>query len=251
MVDLQYRIFTLPKLQPAGSQDWSLKYLAEKYRKFRLHALKTSPEAFASTADSPTELDIQCTIQRLSNPKAVQYIAAEGEILKIAGSSPEGIRESLSHAEWLGLIVLLGPEESAVTGPPSAKTDPFAQMTVQPTDSVKTSTFVSPNVSQATKEPSLHYHLNGMFVTPTARSRGIGNALIQTALATGLAQARKQGCSTSFSIAVNEENRSAQALYEKVGFTYTGKETYTQETRIAHGIATIERVALHMEMVCI
>jgi ribosomal protein S18 acetylase RimI-like enzyme len=60
-------------------------------------------------------------------------------------------------------------------------------------------------------------YLIAMFVAPTHRGAGVGEALVRTLLA----QARARG-HTHVVLDVNHSNRSAARLYERVGFRFTG-----------------------------
>jgi ribosomal protein S18 acetylase RimI-like enzyme len=56
--------------------------------------------------------------------------------------------------------------------------------------------------------------LEDVFVTPSARRRGVGEALVRFVLA----EARRRGCRLAC-LAVNERNLPALSLYEGVGFS--------------------------------
>ena len=61
-------------------------------------------------------------------------------------------------------------------------------------------------------------HLGGMWVDPAARGRGVGRALTEAVLD----WARERGC-RAIALWVTDGNAAAIALYERMGFTRTGK----------------------------
>nr|POF08105.1 hypothetical protein CFP56_62685 [Quercus suber] len=172
--------------------------IVSRFHAFRLDALRTSPEAFASSYEIEVQRDLDQSRQRLKNPNANHLIA----VRSVDGMLP------LVEREWLGMIVLLGPEDNAVSATVSATSDPFARMT-------------SNNVSKREGKHmrSWHYHLNGVFVRPAARRTGLGKALIQAALDEVERRARRDGVhSVRLTISVDSENEKARRLYEAAGF---------------------------------
>jgi ribosomal protein S18 acetylase RimI-like enzyme len=62
--------------------------------------------------------------------------------------------------------------------------------------------------------PHAHSYLEELYVVPGLRGRGIGRALLDTALET----ARAEGA-THMELGTSEDDAAARALYESVGFT--------------------------------
>lgn len=240
----EFEVCRLPRLpdNPQGSPENHWKVLAERYRELRLDALRTAPDAFASSYEVERERDLEQTWQRLSNPKAINFIAIS---TKGDSSDPKpatGVLEVANEAEWVGLIVLIGPQDGN-EDTVSAKQDPFAKMTA-----------VTPAPPEApieteTKTRRFHYHLNGVFVRPSARKAGLGRRLINAALAHAREEADAAGAGHKITIVVNEENRAARELYEKAGFVLLRSETYVQQPRALAGESHAEeKVALLMEL---
>ena len=199
--------------------------LAHKTRDFRLLALKTSPGAFASTYDEESRRGLDLTLERLKSTKATQFVAvAVEEALEEPGVCDADMSD-LSEHDWLGVVVLMGPNRDDKII--SAKSDPVDQM-VRLKDAVAT----------LEGHEALHFHLNGMFVQPSARKSGIGRRLIEAALE----KAREMSASCGVkgvhcTIIVDEWNHSARDLYARCGFTVVAKEVYGDD-----------RVALRMEL---
>lgn len=132
-----YQIVLIPKLT---EEDSHVKTLAEKFRAFRLHSLQVAPDAFASTYEAESQRGLEQSIARLTNHKAAQFIALR------SAARLDGVSEIelLLDCEWVGMVVLLGPEEGDEFSIPSANIDPFAQMTASAPSYYSTRLFVSP-----------------------------------------------------------------------------------------------------------
>src|SRR3954468_21742766 len=62
--------------------------------------------------------------------------------------------------------------------------------------------------------PQAHAYLEELYVVPSLRGRGIGRALLETAMET----ARNEGAS-HMELGTSEDDREARSLYESAGFT--------------------------------
>jgi ribosomal protein S18 acetylase RimI-like enzyme len=62
--------------------------------------------------------------------------------------------------------------------------------------------------------PQAHSYLEELYVVPSLRGRGIGRALLETAMET----ARNEGA-THMELGTSEDDREARSLYERAGFT--------------------------------
>ena len=210
-----FRIVTLPKPRDRAAPDATTIALAKKFRELRLRSLKAAPDAFASTYEEESERGIEQTLDRMTNAKATQFIAVKKPPTESPGFEGHNDVERILKNEWLGLIVLLGPvEDNPADGTP--KRDPFAKMTAGNRENKFLNSGSVPSVPSV-----LHYHLNGMFVDPSTRGGGLGNALVDAALQWAEADVAKLNAGLRVTIIVYKHNVAARKLYEKAGFKVT------------------------------
>ncbi|KAM0722988.1 hypothetical protein Q7P37_001186 [Cladosporium fusiforme] len=230
MMPTPYRIVTIPKVGKGLFDHQQTLDLARRFQEFRLLALKTSPNAFGSTYEVEVQRGLEQTFERLSNTKATQFVALPREACCNRGDLREGDLNDLTSSEWLGFVVLLGPQEGQVST--SAQKDPYPEMT----------SWAEPRCHQSTAEESsrLQFHLNGMFVRPSARKSGIGMRLVMSALHEAQRQGSVSGRDVYCTCVVDEWNDSAKKLYERCGFEVSEKERYN--------VCGEDRVALRMEL---
>lgn len=239
-----FNIITLPRLPEGSETDTHSIALAEKFRSLRLHALKTAPEAFASSYDVESQRGLEQTFQRLNNPKAVNLLAVKDNRDILSTTGIEENIDALLATDWVGTIVLIGPDESGSTPTVSARADPFERITAS---APQRSLSQKADMSAAPNPTCLHYHLNGVFVCDSARNGGLGKALIEAALQKAEAQARRLQCAFRCTILVDSRNEAALRLYEKAGFGVVGEETYVQQPRKMLGEQQVaQRVALQL-----
>ena len=224
---MAYRIVTIPKLDEKISEHNQLA-LAHKFRNFRLHALKTAPGAFASSYEDEAKCGLDHTFERLRHAKATQFVAlaCNASIPNTKHVCEAGSDELLNH-DWLGIIVLISLE-GGLNGV-SAKADPFSQIANKASQS---------EAAHATQNNNrMHFHLNGTFVSQSARRRGVGKRLIEVALDTARSVSNRRNDGFHCTIIVDEWNHAAIKLYERVGFEVVAKETYGED-----------RIAVRMEL---
>ncbi len=222
--NVKYRVVKLPKLT---EKDDKITELAEKFREFRLRALKTAPNAFASTYEVESQRGLDQSIERLVNPKAAQFVALGNMLSEEDGMEPDVVGNLLNR-HWAGMIALLGPEEGNEFARPTANMDPFKQMTSSESGG-----------GQSEERPDVHFHINGTFVDPSARGHQLGNWLIMEALQEARAQAAHSRKKLRVTLSVFNDNIAAVRVYEKAGFR-TVKEA---PSRSRPGF-----VAFHMEL---
>jgi len=240
-----FAIATLPLLPDIVANKGQHFQLAQKYRDLRLLALQTSPEAFASSYEVESQRSLDETVKRLSNSKAVHFVAVEDKHDNSKCIDKQKDLQRLLNSEWIGMIVLLGPETEQSPAV-SAQLDPFARMTAIATLDNHPETVEGIRA----EEQTLHYHLNSVFVTPTARKAGLGQLLIKAAFARAETVAKTEEARWYCTVLVDSKNQAARSLYEKAGIVVVGEETYFQQPRaLVAGESHAEvKVALLMEL---
>ena len=223
---MPYRIFTIPKLDETVAEHNQLA-LAQKFREFRLLALKTAPGAFASSYDDEAKRGLEHTFERLRHAKATQFVALASASTQDTAHIHEANIADLLDRDWLGFIVLIGLGEDLSSI--SAKSDPLSQ--------VAKGTKLDGGAYETHNNNVIRFHLNGMFVSPAARRCGMGVRLIEAALGTAKSISDKTSCGFHCTIIVDEWNDAAIKLYERVGFEVVATETYGED-----------RIALRMEL---
>lgn len=240
----KFEILTIPMLERDNNDPPPLASvaLARKFRQLRLTALKTAPEAFATCYDVARQRGLDVTLERLSNPKVVNLVASK-VVTAIAGVEHENKEiDHLLAGEWVGMTVLMGPQD-AEQSPVSARADPFSSM-IEPTVQSKI-----PEKESFSSTRKLQYHINAVFVDPSARNSGLGLALINAALGKAKEQAKSFRRDYVCNILVDSRNTAAWRLYEKAGFVQVDEETYVQQPRGELGeVEQMERVAIRMEL---
>lgn len=201
-----YQIVLIPKLTEAHEH---ITGLAEKFRAFRLGALLKSPDAFASTYEVENQRGLDHSIQRLISPKAAQYVALRRATKHETPRSEGEAIERLLKDDWVGLNVLLGPEEGDELSGPSASLERTTPGLWPP----NTSFF-----ARSEGPLDLHFHINGMYVDPSTRGAGLGKALMEAVLQRADAEAAKVSGKARVSLSVYDHNTAARGLYEKAGF---------------------------------
>ncbi|KAF2401546.1 hypothetical protein EJ06DRAFT_529649 [Trichodelitschia bisporula] len=163
------RTFALPR-QCASAPAWTA--LIDKFRAFRLEALRTSPTAFTSSLEREQAFGRDVWEERLRNPGATIVVAVE------EGVETDAVDAAL-QSEWLGMAALIAAQDGAAAW------------------------------------------LNGVFVTPAARHRGVGSALLKGCLREG--SALRAGL--LYQVMVSADNVAAIKLYEKAGFVICDDES--------------------------
>lgn len=237
-------VIELPKPPSEAHNQAQWTELVAKFRALRLRALQVAPGAFASTYESESQRRLDQTFDRLRNPKARQFVATEDDRLDASNStSPAGndVIKGICRSDWVGMIVLIGPMEERVT----ARQDPIRTAGVGGTEHFEAENRTTKIWRSACKD----FVLNGVFVEPSARKKGVGKLLIDAALEQASGDVPNSSTSTSVTVLVDRENEDARRLYARSGFVVAGEETYTQQPRALLGEGNpAERVALRMRL---
>ncbi|MCJ1355764.1 MAG: hypothetical protein MMC33_005756 [Icmadophila ericetorum] len=172
-----------------------------KLRDLRLLSLKLSPEAYASTYEQEAEFIPDVWIGRVKNPAALHIVATIPKTDKT---------DDMDDEEWVGLIVVIrkraDEDADASKSPWSKSSDPA-------------------NMNQFTRLPGIDpgsrwFQVNGMFVHPSVRQRGLGKKLIEASLAWIHDRMRVlDQPSSKVVILVDVGNEAAIGLYRSTGFT--------------------------------
>lgn len=205
----RFRVVVIPTLDSLSDLDATSKALAERFRELRLRSFKLAPDAFASKYEEELQQGLDATVTRLSNDKAIHFIAIDNEGLENARCNDV---QALENGGWVGMIVLLGPQEDDHAAGPMKGPDPFMRMT---------SADRNAKVLQASEHirdtSALHFHLNGMFVDPTVQKAGLGSRLVHLAIDRAKAEAAKHNATCRITITAYDHNVAACRLYEKAG----------------------------------
>ena len=230
-----YKIVVLPNLRHEPEPEPNLLRLAEKFFELRMKALQKSADAFASKYETEVKDGPARSLSRLTNAKAVHFVAMKTPGGINADTDVNSI-ESILASDWVGFNVLLGPEEGSELSVPSANLDPFPRMTATGT----TQSGIHELVHRPAEHDELHFHINGMYVDASARGAGLGRKLMDAALDRAKLEATNVKVRSRVSLSVYSHNVAAMKLYEASGF----KVLKTEKSR-----SRPEYVAIHMELV--
>jgi ribosomal protein S18 acetylase RimI-like enzyme len=176
--------------------DESIRRWVDQVKAFRLHSLQISPESFLSTYARESAFTDDVWYERLSNPKAITFIAVQSDRI-------------VSSIAVIGPLPY-GPEELSPLG------NPWVTMDGDTTVKIPTSS---------------HWRINGMFTLPEGRGQGCAKTLIEAAKKFGVTQAGGSGKDPVLSIAVDEDNVPAKTLYERCGFMTIKEEVNRGDSR--------------------
>ncbi|KAJ9627863.1 hypothetical protein H2203_003081 [Taxawa tesnikishii (nom. ined.)] len=237
MAENRLKIVRIPLVPQSTMGSTAEERLIRRSREFRLYALQTTPEAFASSYDEESQRDLDYFRSRLSNPKATTFVA-----LKDTKQTSLDVLEECSRAEWLGVVVLLGPHIAETVTAVSASTNPWLKMAIHEQAQKDACIEETP---ETRLEMTAMFHLSGMFVSPAARGRRLGEKLIGEALNHGKSESRRKGVGLfRCALAVDDTNIAAKAVYRKMGFEVVAEEMY--QPRPVQGKVQPERKATRM-----
>lgn len=227
-----YEIVVLPRLRSEPEPEPNLLKLADKFFALRMKALTNAADAYASRYEVESQDGVAKSLSRLSNNKAVHWVAIRKRSSAEGSTKDPDELSTVLASEWVGLNVLLGPEEGNELSVPSANLDPFPRMTA-------TAVPQSGLIHRPVEHDELHFLINGMYVDPSARGAGLGSKLMHAALDHAKRKAANAQIKLRVSLSVFSHNISARRLYENCGFTILKEQ---------QGRSRPEFVAVHMEL---
>ncbi|KAL5336029.1 hypothetical protein BJX70DRAFT_410086 [Aspergillus crustosus] len=189
-------------LWAVGDEVEHLPPVLKKYTSLRLTSLQTNPEAFTSTHAREIQFTEEVWKTRLLNPLAGIFTA-------VGNGNDDSGWEKFSTNTWLGQVSLLGP----VLLPPGNRE----------AEDVPWELFKDLDFSQAAKAvipagSKVAYVLDGMYVVPLARGRGVGKGLVGAAVRAVERDSKERGVSATIAVLVLEGNGRAKRVSERAGF---------------------------------
>lgn len=220
----EIRIVLLPHVSPDGTGDAELEKISiNQLRDFRLASLQADPDAFGSSYAVESQKPFSFWRSRLSGSKATHFVAVRGA------------------DDWIGMIVLLGPQDMDPTEVVSAKGSPWPMFTSSRASQETTSSTVQDTWDVAS------YHISGTFTLPSARGLGVAKSVLKEALRHAAAESQRLGKrQVRCTLTVDQVNEAATKLYESVGFYHVGEEWYTPLPRESG--PQYDKLAIHYEL---
>jgi ribosomal protein S18 acetylase RimI-like enzyme len=215
MPDTQYTTACIPK----DVESTQLDALAEKFRDFKINALRTAPEAFSAELDVESQLPHSTWLSRITEPNTTILIcvATSTDILDEASADRAGQLKMLLDGQWTGMFTMIGPvSRHDYIWPESGQPEPG------PEDS------------------ETRWQLTSLFTLPTYRGCGIAKRLTEGAIESGkLASAELERVSnkkvwTRVRLVVHPKNTGVVKMYEKFGFVDSARMTVA-EACVANG----------------
>ena len=195
----------------AGEEEF-LKAVAT-YRNYRLFALQSAPDSFASTFEQEIQFPPESWALRLRNETAVHFVA-----------TPHG-----QDDPWVGMVVVIRPSLGDTAHPADYNlskrgySGTVVDHTRPTNDDLRKS---SSRVSSPDLSTSL-YHINALFVNPSERGKRLAHSLIQECLKFIQNNSLNRGfASAKVGILVDSWNAHAIKLYSGFGFKSMGSNDY-------------------------
>ncbi|KAK7727030.1 60S ribosomal protein L10A [Botryosphaeria dothidea] len=196
-------IATLPR-DCSDKSAWN--ELVSRQKDFRLLSLRIAPDAFGSTYAREQQFTWDVWENRLTNMQATTFVAVPGDLNQTTESHDgPGVKEILQRG-WLGQLVLIRMNQ-----------DDRAKL------SASQSPWTALKGGETSEDALAHYHLNGMFVVPSAREQGIARKLVEHALI----RTRPGGSITQkYTVIIWAKNEAARRTFESCGFKVIGEEMH-------------------------
>ena len=202
----RFAIVTMPTHY---KDDALLQRSIDKYRELRLRSLKSDPESFSSTFASESGRPVNFWMNRMLRPGARHLLAVE---LSNHSSAPSVANEpqAVLESEWVGMLVLLGPNFIASNDSPPGKTL-HGQL-------------VEDNTDENRETVASAYHMAGFYVAPEHRRHGIGGDLVQNAMEVIANDCEKMPNPKAIcTVGTSHTNLVVQRLFKRIGFEEVGE----------------------------
>jgi ribosomal protein S18 acetylase RimI-like enzyme len=201
--------FTIVTMPTHYKDDAFLQRSVDKYRELRLRSLKSDPASFSSTFASESGRPVNFWTNRMLGPGARHLLAVE---LSNHSSAPSVANEpqAVLESEWVGMLVLLGPNPIAGNDSPPGKT--------------LRSRLGDENTDDNRETLASAYHMAGFYITPEHRGHGIG-ALVQNAMEVIANDCEKMPNPKAIcTVGVSHTNLVVRRLFKRMGFEEVGED---------------------------
>jgi ribosomal protein S18 acetylase RimI-like enzyme len=202
----RFAIVTMPTHY---KDDVLLQRSIDKYRELRLRSLKSDPESFSSTFASESGRPVNFWMNRILRPGARHLLAVE---LSNHSSAPSVANEpqAVLESEWVGILVLLGPNSITSNDTPPGKT--------------LRGQLVEDNTDENRETVASAYHMAGFYVAPEHRGHGIGGDLVQNAMEVIANDCEKMPNPKAIcTVGTSHTNLVVQRLFKRIGFEEVGE----------------------------
>lgn len=199
--------FTIVTMPTHYKDDVLLQRSVDKYRELRLRSLKSDPESFSSTFANESGRPVNFWTNRMLRPGARHLLAVE---LSNYSSAPSVADEpqAVLDSEWVGMLVLVGPNPVASNDIPPKKT-----------------LLAEDNTDENRETLASTYHMAGFYVAPEHRGHGIGGALVQTAMEVIANDCEKMPNPKAVCIvSASHTNLIVRRLFKRMGFEEVGED---------------------------
>ncbi|KAM3072366.1 hypothetical protein ACMFMG_009175 [Clarireedia jacksonii] len=199
------------------ADSWDL--LIEKSKKFRLDALRESPEAFSSTYEREVSFEKDVWAGRLANVQVTMLVFVK-DLDRHNISNDTGKVQTLLENEWLAMTVLHEVEELVFANVPASN-----------------SLWHKTNGDQQSlSRGNMTFVLNGVYVAPDYRGRCAGSAALEHVFEVGQVMTAERGLpEVQFKVLVDAANDAASKLYKKVGFQEVRREQLHMGEKVKNG----------------
>ena len=190
-----------------------------KYKDLRLRALQDASEAFSAKLEDEIDFPYEKWLGRVENPAATTLLATQRDDSLPAEESDD----------WVGMIVIIRQEPRESRSPQASQGDMSEQTELAAIKESASNASTNDPVQVSHEGPT--YHLNGLFVLPSARGRGLGKQVVEEAIEVIKIDAREEGFHlVSIKVSVDSRSTISEKRYLDCGFEGKGVETLGEGT---------------------